>query len=105
MNLQNPYVFVGIIIFTILYYTIFKKSQWLLTLIVSYALYYYLEKYSVVYIVITTISVYLLGAKIESVIEAEGKKQGKIKSKKYLILGLLINFGILFGLKYLGLYL
>lgn len=103
MNLQNPYVFVGIIIFTILYYTIFKKSQWLLTLIVSYALYYYLEKYSVVYIVITTISVYLLGAKIESVIEAEGKKQGKIKSKKYLILGLLINFGILFGLKYLGL--
>ncbi len=52
---------------------------------------------------LTSISIYFLSLKIENLIDELGKKKGKATSKKYLIFGLLLNFGILFGLKYLGL--
>lgn len=103
MNFANPSLYLGLSAFVLLYYTVFKKFQWLFLLIASLALYFAMEKSMAIYIVITTISIYLLGMKIQGINDLYSKKEGKQLSKKYLIAGLLINFGILFGLKYLGL--
>lgn len=103
MNFTNPILYLGLSIFVVLYYTIFKKFQWLFLLLASLALYFVMEKSMAIYIIITSISIYFLGVKIQKINDLYPKKDRKKYSKKYLISGLLINFGILFGLKYLGL--
>lgn len=101
-----------------LYYIIPKKYQWKLLLVYSYLFYYLANPVYLIYILVTTVSVYLLGCKIEKLreeqslylkshkekLDREAKKEykGKIKSKqwKYLLIALFINLGILAVIKY-----
>lgn len=117
--LFTSYDFLGfILVLFVLYYTIPKKFQWPLLLVFSYIFYYLADPTYLIYIGITTVTVYLLGCKIEQLREEqsayikankealsrEDKKlyKSKIKKKqwKYLLIALFINIGILAVLKY-----
>ena len=102
----------------ILFYIIPKKWQWTVLLLASYLFYAQSDAADLVYIVVTTISAYLCAFMIEKerdeqnrylkdnkdTISKEEKKSLKAavkkKQKRYLVLGLVLNFGILAYLKY-----
>ncbi|MFA6309086.1 MAG: MBOAT family O-acyltransferase [Clostridia bacterium] len=102
----------------ILYYSIPKKWQWPLLLVSSYFFYFVAGKEYLVYIVVTTVSTFLVSLGIEKLrgkqtdylsenkdtIEKEDKKKYKAGIKKrqwQLLLGcLIINLGILAFVKY-----
>ena len=101
-----------------LYYVIPKKFQWMLLLLASYVFYSYAGIRYLAYIIVTTISTYLISRLIgrlflsqevylkdnKSELSREERKtyKAKIKGKqrKLLVLCLLFNFGILAILKY-----
>ena len=102
----------------ILFYAVPKKWQWIVLLVASYVFYAQNDAKDLVYIVITTITTYICAALIcknsDSVkgylsdnkdrLSKEEKKQYKARAKKvqkrYLVLCLVLNFGILAYLKY-----
>lgn len=117
--LFTSYEFLGFLaVLFLLYYLIPKKYQWMLLLAASYVFYFMAEAYCLVYILITTVTVYLLGCRIEDLREKQsaylkehkaelGKEEKKafknsIKKRQWriLLIGLLINLGILAGVKY-----
>lgn len=117
--LFTSYSFLGFIaILFLLYYTVPKRFQWQLLLISSYLFYFMASPYFLIYILVTTVSVYWLGCKIEdlreeqsgylkehkNILSKEEKKAYKnsIKNRqwKILLLALLLNLGILAVVKY-----
>lgn len=93
-----------------LYYLVPKKAQWALLLVASYVFYLAGGLKTVLYLLVTTVSVYLAAllltrlnekkkqlAKEEKAALARNKRQ----KKWVLALVLLLNFGMLFALKYL----
>ena len=101
-----------------LYYVVPKKYQWVLLLIASYAFYAYSGLSNLIYIVVTTVSTYLIAKKIDALrntqeaylkehketLSREEKKSYKQKAKstlwKWLLVCLIFNFGILAVVKY-----
>ena len=117
--LFTSYSFLGfILLLFVLYYIVPKKFQWPMLLGFSYIFYYIADPTYLIYIAITTLTVYFLGCKIEKlreeqssflkankeVLSREDKKlyKSQIKSKqwKYLLVAIFINIGILAVLKY-----
>lgn len=117
--LFTSYRFLGFIaVLFLLYYIVPKRFQWQLLLVFSYIFYFLADPKYVLYIAATTISIYWLGCKIDALYERqsiylkdhketlskEEKKSYKssIRQKqwKVLLLGLLINLGILAIVKY-----
>ncbi|MDO4800262.1 MAG: MBOAT family O-acyltransferase [Bacillota bacterium] len=101
MNLTSFGFYFALFAFVVLYYTVFKKRQWLMILVSGWIINFYVERLAGLYLIITTVSVHLLAGRIERLNQEHGKKEAKKYSKKYMVLGVLINLGILFGLKYL----
>ncbi|WP_426348750.1 MBOAT family O-acyltransferase [Alloiococcus sp. CFN-8] len=109
-----------IILLFLLYYIIPKKLQWKLLLVASYLFYAFAGPKYLIYIIITTVSTYIAAHKLGKLhkeqdaylkehkkeLDREGKKAYKavMKSKqwKWLLGTLLLNFGILFVIKYLN---
>lgn len=117
--LFTSYEFLGfILIVFILYYLLPRKFQWPFLLVSSYVFYWMANPTYLIYILATTISVFLLGQRIEKLREEQGcylkqnkeklskeeKKEykNKIKKKqwKLLVICLLFNLGILAVVKY-----
>lgn len=117
--LFTSYEFIGfLLLLFVLYYIVPKRFQWQLLLIFSYAFYFLANPWYLVYITTTSITVYLLGCRIEKlreeqslylkehreVLDKEAKKAYKSRIKKrqwgLLLAGLLINLGILAVVKY-----
>lgn len=113
------YEFIGfIIVVFLLYYLLPKKWQWQFLLAASYVFYFAADPVYLIYILVTTVSVYLLGCRIEDLREEQSKyikahkeelsKEDKKKYKasvkkkqwKILLIGLFINLGILAVVKY-----
>ena len=113
------YEFIGfLLLLFLLYYIIPKRYQWQLLLLFSYGFYFLANPWYLVYIITTTVTVYLLGCRIEKLRSEQGlylkehketlskeeKKvyKSKIKKKQWrsLLAGLLINLGILAVVKY-----
>lgn len=107
-----PFVFVV----ALLYFTVFRKAQWFLLLMAS--LFFYIcsgPKY-IVYVLITALTTYLLGLRIETLHGREKRKtsDGRLtkdqkksikkkytsKRKFYLIVDFIINIGMLAVIKY-----
>lgn len=99
------------------YYLCPGRFQWMLLLTASYAFYFLSgEGFYIIFVLLTTISTYLLARKVESMTEAgktyvlehaldkKEKKahQRKVKAaqKKVLVIGLVLNFGMLAVIKY-----
>ena len=113
------YEFIGFILLVfLLYYILPKKWQWKILLAASYVFYFIADPVYLIYILVTTVTIYLLGCKIEDLKEEqsaylkehkaelskEDKKiyKAKIKKKQWNVLlwGLFINIGILAVVKY-----
>ena len=100
----------------LLYYIFPKKKRWIVLLGASYVFYYISSGSLLIYLLISTLSIYaggllidrenirvkLLGANLEKQEKKELKNKAK-KRKKLIVFGIvLINFGILAVLKYSG---
>ena len=113
INSLNFIIFIAIV--CLVYFVVPKKIKWVILLIANYTFYWICSKKMIVYMLITTISIYLLAlwmGKIDSKTKELCKKEqdralkkklkNKVKTKKKCIvfLAVLINFGILISLKY-----
>lgn len=109
---------IGFLIFVIIvcvtYFVAPKKVKWVVLLIASYVFYFTSSTKLIAFMIITTVSIYLAALKMNQIeeqaqikgtdLEKDEKKkikeQTKKKKKIIIILTLLLNFGILVGLKY-----
>lgn len=109
---------VFLLLLFVLYYTLPKKFQWQLLLVFSYVFYFLANPWYLIYITSTTVTVYLLGCRInqlrseqslylkqhKTVWNREEKKAYKsgIKKRQWrlLLAALLINLGVLAVVKY-----
>ncbi len=117
--LFTSYGFIGFVFFLlVLYYAVPQKMRWPLLLLFSYAFYYLADPIYLVYITITSISVWACGVWIERFrqeqteylslhkeeLSREDKKNYKASVKKkqwrILLIALFLNLGILAVLKY-----
>ena len=114
--LFTSYSFVGFIfVLFLLYYVVPKKGQWVLLLVASYLFYFLANPWYLLYILSTTVTVYLAACKLSDLAEKQGtylkqnkgnlskeeKKQYKafMKHKQWvwLLICLFFNIGILFS--------
>lgn len=118
MSFISLYYLLFIAIVAALYFVIPKKHRWIVLLVASYVFYLINDLRSVIFIIITTLTVYFATYKMKSWtdkqknffeeqdqdwLDANKKEyQKKLRKKKKILLicTLLINFGILFMLKY-----
>lgn len=117
--LFTSYEFIGFLILVfVLYYCIPKKWQWPFLLLASYVFYFLASPVYLVYITITTVTVYLAGLGIQKKRDAfqtafaekkaglsrQEKKELKAgeqkRERRILIWGILFNLGILAVIKY-----
>lgn len=99
MSLTSTYFLVFVGISVLLYYTVCRKMQWQLLLVVSY-MYYLASGYrNVIFILSTTIITYIAAITIGN-LSKNTDKSVKWKEKTVLAAALLMDFGILAVLKY-----
>ena len=105
-------IFISIIL--LFYYIIPKSKRWILLLISSYIFYFLSSKKLTIFLIITTLSIYFIGRALNKSDEICKKKCNEIekterklikekykkKKKICILIGVLINVGILVGLKY-----
>ena len=97
-----------------LYGVVPRRGRWVVLLAASYLFFWAISAYLIVFVLISTVSVYALGLKMGAYLEerntaiankAGTKKELKAACKKkmrvVLVLGLVLNLGILAALKYL----
>lgn len=117
--LFTSYEFIGFLLLVFMgYYVIPKKMQWPFLLIASYVFYFLANPVYLLYIVITTVTVWFtavtmqkkkddfrekFSAEKKELCREEKKERKAVEQKKerfILLLGLLVNLGILAGVKY-----
>ena len=86
-----------VIVCLISYYVVPKKHRWIVLLIFSYAFYSCANLKAIPYILITTLSTFLIAKRIECIGKENDKKS---KKKLYVLFACIINFGMLFFFKY-----
>lgn len=118
MLFTSYYFIVFLIILFTLYYIVPKKFQWKLLLAASYLFYSFAGLQYLIYIMTTTVSTYFISRKLDfiqgvqesyikenkALLTREERKEYKAKMKKkqrkWMVLCLVLNFGILAVLKY-----
>lgn len=119
--LFTSYEFILFILVTVaLYYAVPKKLQWIILLAASYLFYYFAGPIYPMFILITSLTTYFTARKLDQIKEAkaayislhseelsrearkEYNKQMNNKRKKWMLLCLVLNFGILAVLKYIN---
>lgn len=94
MSLITGKFFIFLCILFITYYLLPKKKyQWVLLLCGSLFFYTYASPYYLIFMVISSFTTFYLGKKV-------AETEDKTSAKKYMILAIIINAGILFVLKY-----
>ncbi len=107
-----------LIVLFVVYYIIPKKFQWMLLLFASYVFYSYAGIKYLVYILVTTVTTYLISRRLNQIQTVQAsylkerreelsreerkayKASMKSRQRRWLVLCLLINFGILAVIKY-----
>lgn len=77
----------------LMYYTLPKKMQWIVLLILSYTFYLFGGIKTVAYLLFTTLTTYLSGILLS-------KEENKKKRKLIVTFSIIANFGLLYFLKY-----
>lgn len=95
MSLTSLLFLIFVIGGIIIYYCAPPKIQWIILLCMSMLFYYSYSREIPIYLILSIISVYFLANKIEG-------ESAKRKRKRYLLTGLITNFGILALTKYAG---
>ena len=117
MNFTSLLFVPFVLLVCLLYFTLFRKAQWILLLLASLAFYLFSGPKYIVFVIVTTITTYFCARVIdgfnrqekEVISNFDGSKERKKRIKKkfarrkrlFLILDLLINIGILVVIKYL----
>jgi len=122
MNFTSITFLLFILVVFIIYFFVNKRRQWVVLLIASYAFYLFSDIRMVLFLIITTTSIFYAGLKLEQTnsdfnkILAEGgnaltreqknqyKSINNVKKTKILLIILMINFGILAILKYFNFF-
>ena len=99
MSLVSNLFLLFVLTLTIVYYIVPARFQWVVLLVFSYLYYISGNAKYLVYIVSSTVAVYLAARLIDSLKE-KGASAGK--QKLVLVTGLVINLGLLCVVKYLG---
>ena len=118
MSFISLYFLLFLAVVILLYYIVPKKHRWIVLLVASYVFYLLNDLKAVIFIIVTTLTVYLSARKLKSLTIDQKKffedkdeewleknkksyiKKFKRKRKAILAVTLLFNFGILFMLKY-----
>lgn len=116
MNFTSLLFIPFVLLVCALYFTVFRKAQWVLLLLASIVFYMFSGPKYIIYILITIVTTYLLARRIQylhneekkELASFEGSKDEKKKLKKkytrhrklWLILDFLINIGLLCVMKY-----
>lgn len=117
MSFVNLYFAIFVAICLLIYYLVPSKYRWIVLLIGSYVFYSFTGIKYIVYICVTTITVYFISVLIDDNKELQSlylkehsdlskdekkqyKKQAKKKQFNYLLIALVINLGILCFFKY-----
>ena len=104
LSYSSPLFYLGFVPFILILYSLFpKKYRWMTLLFGNYVFFFCYSKLLILYNLSTTFITYLIGKKLASMKKApEGvdRKQFKKKKKRILVVSVLINLGILIGLKY-----
>ena len=119
MEITSYFSFLYVVAFLplviVLYSIVPKKGRWAVLLIASYVFFWLFSTKLIVFILASTVVTYLLGRKLESVlaqrsvavkaVERPERKAVKArylhKMRRWLALGVVANFAMLIGLKYL----
>ena len=86
-------LYIGVVL--ALYYTIPRRGQWVLLLVVSYGFYLYSGLGNLCYILLTTASTYGAARILDRIQADYDRKTSKLRSKKWVCLCLGLNFGLL----------
>lgn len=114
MSILSKEFLIFVTIITILYYGPFKRFQWQLLLLASYAFYIINEPIAVIYLLITTLSTYFIALKLDDYNKILEDKKTKLERKAFreyrekaqkkkrtlLLFVLILNFGMLSIFKY-----
>lgn len=102
MSLVSIEFIVFVIISLLLYYIIPKKYQWIMLLVSSVSFYLIGGTKAILYLIFTTFTTYFAGRLLGKYNKEDKKYADTIKRKKRLVVLVtaLLNFGILFFLKY-----
>ena len=102
MSLVSIEFIVFVIISLLLYYIIPKKYQWIMLLVSSIAFYIVGGTSAILYLIFTTVTTYFAGRLLGKYNKEDKKYADVIKKKKRLVVLItaLLNFGVLFFLKY-----
>lgn len=113
INSINFVLFVALVSF--IYFIFPKKIKWIVLLAANYIFYFICSKWLIIYMIITTLSIYILALIMGKIdvktkerckeesdrkIKKEIKNKAKRNKKLLVALAVLINFGILVSLKY-----
>ncbi|MBK5253982.1 MAG: MBOAT family protein [Peptostreptococcaceae bacterium] len=95
-----PYLLFCVLVI-VLYFTVFKKRQWVLLLIASMVFYFINCNEYFYFMIITVASTYFITKKMDNIYQAtESKKIAKQKAKKLLLVQLFFSVGVLVFVKY-----
>ena len=89
-----------VLLSAVIYYLVPKRRRWLVLLAASFVFYLWGGIGQAVYIVITTVSTYLCGLWLQRI--RDGNEAARVKKlrRPVVFLACLINFGMLFAIKY-----
>lgn len=102
MSLVSVEFIVFVIISLLLYYIVPRKFQWIVLLVSSVAFYLVGGATTIMYLIVTTLTTYFAGILLGKYNKKAKSEAETVKKKKHLIVLIttLLNFGILFFLKY-----
>lgn len=102
MSLVSVEFIVFVIISLLLYYIVPRKFQWIVLLVSSVAFYLVGGATTIMYLIVTTLTTYFAGILLGKYNKKAKSEAETVKKKKRLIVLIttLLNFGILFFLKY-----
>ena len=85
----------------VVYYLVPGKAQWVVLLAASYFYYMFTSVPAAVFLVFSTVVTYLCALRVEQIMKnADDKKLAKQRARRILIIGLLLDLGVLAWLKY-----
>lgn len=105
MQFHSLYFVFFISIIFVIYYIVPKKFQWYILLLGSVLFYLFSGFINIFYVLFTTITTFLITKKIDRIYNLENdNNKAKKKTKKLLLLSLILNLGILCFVKYFNFF-
>ncbi len=97
MQFNSVHFLFFFVLVIVIYFSISHRFRWILLLTASYYFYLSAKPKFIVFLLLSTLITYFVGIEM-------GKKASKSERRKFLLLGLVFNVGLLFALKYFNFF-